>query len=345
MKNVKIVGIGVISALGNSVQEVWDNLKQKKPTLLAENKLSYTSALPAAKRRRINRYSDMAVFSAFSAKQDFHVPEDVSPGRIGTIYTTGYGPMVSNLDFARKVNMGDPDLCSPTVFSGTVSNVGVGHICMNLNCKGVSTIIMGSNNLGYTHMLLSKEAADYIFTGAVEEYDEELYRCFRSSKVSKEVAFCESTVSFLLTRESKISYCTLIDFFECSLGTYPVFNKVNEEYACNNMINVLKQASERKKVDLVISSENGSFFDKVERNAINTVFPNITVISNVKQLFGETLGVAFNINVLVAALILKNGEIPAALHCENTFPEKFGCILVTGYDVSGNYTAYIIEKS
>ena len=39
---------------------------------------------------------------------------------IGTIYTTGFGPLNSNLKFARTMKQGDPDLCSPMIFSATV---------------------------------------------------------------------------------------------------------------------------------------------------------------------------------------------------------------------------------
>lgn len=348
MRNVKVIGIGVISAMGNSAQEVWERLDEKQSGLLETGKLNYTSCLPAAKRRRINRYSDMALFSAVNAMKEVSSTVDgVDPARVGTIYSTGYGPMASNLEFARKVSSGDPDLCSPTVFSSTVSNACVGHICMNLNCKGVSTIIMGSNNLGYSQMLLSKNSADYILSGAVEEYEEDLYRCFRRSQRAMDIKFCESAVTLLLVRDdvpTENAYCTLADFEECDLGAYPVFNEIDEIRATSNMKSAVSHVIGDKKIDLVINSACCNDFDSLEQKVINELLPGVPCIRNVKKLFGETLGAAFNINALVASLILKNNRIPSALYDGRSDCQDIRRILVTGYNVSGSYIAYLFEK-
>lgn len=348
MRNVRVIGIGVICAMGNSAQEVWDRLDREQSGSLETGKLNYTSCLPAAKRRRINRYSDMALFSAVNAIKDASCAvEEVDPARIGTIYSTGYGPMASNLEFARKVSEDDPDLCSPTVFSSTVSNACVGHICMNLKCKGVSTIIMGSNNLGYSQMLLSKNAADYILSGAVEEYEEDLYRCFHSSQRIMDIKFCESVVTLLLARDgvpAENVYCTLVDFEECDLGAYPVFIQLDEKRASSNMKSAISQVIGNKKIDLVISSGCGNEFDPLEQKVIDELLPEVPCIRKVKELFGETLGAAFNINALVASLILKNNRIPSALHDGQSNCQDIRRILVTGYNVSGSYIAYLFEK-
>ena len=348
MKNVKVIGIGVICAMGNSAQDVWVRLNGEQSSSVEVSKLNYTSILPATKRRRINRYSDMALFSASNAMKDASgAVEEVDPARIGTIYSTGYGPMTSNLEFARKVSDGDPDLCSPTVFSSTVSNACVGHVCMNLNCKGVSTIIMGSNNLGYSQMLLSKNAADYILSGAVEEYEEDLYRCFRDSQKAAGIKFCESVVTLLLARDGvpvENSYCTLADFEECDLGAYPVFNQLDEKQATINMKSAIAQLIKDKKIDLIISSGYGNEFDSLEYEVIDALLPEVPCIKNVKELFGETLGVAFSINAMVACLILQKNQIPSAFHDSVINCQNIRRILVTGYNVSGGYIAYLFEK-
>lgn len=348
MKNVKVIGIGVICAMGNSAQDVWNRLNEGQSDALEVSKLEYTSILPVTKRRRINRYADMALFSAFNAiKEASDVVERIDHARVGTIYSTGYGPMTSNLEFARKVSDGDPDLCSPTVFSSTVSNACVGHICMNLNCKGVSTIIMGSNNLGYSQMLLSKNAADCILSGAVEEYEEELYRCFRDSQKTTNIKFCESVVTLLLARDdipSENMYCSLVDFEECDLGAYPVFNQLDEKQASTNMKSAIAQLIKGKKIDLIISSGCGNQFDSLEYEVIDTLLPGVPCIKNVKELFGETLGVAFNINAMIACMILQKNQIPSALYDNQSKYQDIRRILVTGYNVSGGYIAYIFEK-
>ena len=347
MKKVKVIGLGAITAIGNSAEEIWEKLNQADIESLNVEKLEYTSVLSGAKKRRINRYSDMAVFTAKKAMDDACATANVGSERIGTIYSTGYGPMVSNLDFAKKVHAGDPDLCSPTVFSGTVSNACVGHVCMNLNCKGASTTIMGSNNIGYSQMLLSKGAVDFILSGAIEEYDEELYDSFHRAEKAKGVKFCESAVSILLAREemsAQKEYCKLVDFEECDLSAYPVFNDVDEQQAICNMQSVLKRLVADRKIDLVLTADSGTAFGALEQKAIDTVLPQVSCVDNVKVLFGETLGAAFNINALVASLVLKNGCVPKALHVKNPTSEPIAHVLVTGFNVSGSYVAYLFEK-
>lgn len=45
MRNVRVIGIGVICAMGNSAQEVWDRLDREQSGSLETGKLNYTSCL------------------------------------------------------------------------------------------------------------------------------------------------------------------------------------------------------------------------------------------------------------------------------------------------------------
>lgn len=346
MKYVKIIGIGVLCRAGTTAEEVWDSLDEEKGLSLKNGCIEYGSLLPPAKRRRINRYSDMAVYCSGKALDDGAVKiTEIDSYHIGTIFTTGYGPMVSNLQFAASVVDGNPDLCSPTVFANTVSNVCVGQVCMAFDCKGVSTVVMGSNNLGYSQMLLNKGDADYILAGAVEEYCTELYESFRQNEHSLNVSVQEGAVTFLLEREGKSEgYCELVDFYECSIGEYPLVNKTNES-AKGRMIKLLNDIANRNKeeFDVIFTSYNGSEFDTVEREVIEEVFKDTKmVVGSVKEYLGETLGAAFNMNIMIAALSLKRGRLPKAL--SNSLEKEIKKVLVTGYDVTGNYIAYVLEK-
>ena len=351
MKNIKIIGIGVLSQAGITASEIWDTLESGNKPELVKGCIEYKSILPSAKRRRMNRYSDMAVYTSSKALEDAKVNvNEIDSYRIGTIFTTGYGPMVSNLQFGSSVVKGDPDLCSPTVFANTVSNACVGQVCMAFDCKGVSTIVMGSNNIGYSQMLLNRGKANFILSGAVEEYCEELYNSFQLNKYSKDVFIKEGTVTFLLKSsevndEAEDAYCQLVDFCECNIGKYPLVNKVDENSVKDRIVKTLSKfvSDSGKEIDFVISANNGSYFDSVENAVLEEVFDNKKlIIGNIKEYIGDTLGTSINMNVMVAAMILKNEKLPKAFANESVKQVK--TILVTGYDVTGNYIGYILEK-
>ena len=334
MQTVDIAGIGIISSLGITPQEVWDALCKDAPASDCE-KISFPSFLPPAKRRRTDRFSDMAVYTAVTAAKDADfVPDE----KTGTVYTTSYGPLTGNLNFAEKVALGDPDVCSPTVFSGTVPNACVGQICMHLGCKGPSTVLTASNNIGYTQMLLSSGKATSVLTGAIDEYNEELFSAL-TEKHPLPVPYREGAVSFLTTVSSSEKYCTVVDFAECYLGGYPPFDNVDTDFAKTLVEKTLLSVPAFRNVDAVLCSGAETPFDKAELEALSVIGSPKT-ITGVKKRLGETLGCAYNINVAIGALILKHGFVPSSF--ENAGPVS--SLLVTGYDLSGNYTVTLLKK-
>ena len=334
MRTVDIAGIGIISSLGITPQEVWDALCQDAPIPDCE-KISFPSFLPPAKRRRTDRFSDMAVYTAVTAANDAKFTPDE---KTGTVYTTRYGPLTGNMNFARKVALGDPDVCSPTVFSGTVPNACVGQICMHLGCKGPSTVLTASNNIGYTQMLLSSGKATSVLTGAIDEYNEELFSAL-TEKHPLPVPYREGAVSFLTTVSSSKKYCAVVDFAECYLGGYPPFDGVEVDFAKNLIEKTLLSVPSFREADAVLCSDAGLPFDNAEQEALS-VLGSPKIITGVKKRLGETLGCAYNMNVAIGALILKHGFVPSALG-KNV---PVSSLLVTGYDLSGNYTVTLLKK-
>lgn len=349
MGNIKVMGIGVISKLGNDLDEIWEKLDTNVETIDNQGKIDFESVVAKKKRRRMNRYSEMTVYTTNKALESSQIDMEVlDKTKVGTIFSTGYGPMVSNLAFAKMVHEGDQDLCSPTVFANTVSNTCVGHVCMEYGFQGVSTILMGSNNIAYSSSLLKKGVADHVVTGSVEEYCEELYEAFEQKEITKAVPVQEASVTFVLKKsdESSKGYCEIIETKDCNVGIYPLIEKVNEARVTQNITKLLKQVNggNHSEIDLIIDSSNGSYFDVLESGILTDIFGvQIPRINNVKKLFGETLGSSCNVGLLVGAMILEKGYIPEKLR-QSIKTDRLETILVTGYDVSGNYTATVITK-
>lgn len=345
MRDVIVEGIGVISNLGNDVDEIWNNLSQGTDVLFDKSPIKYSSIITPAKKRRMSPYSDMTIYTASKALSDGNVTvEEAGSSSIGTIYTTGYGPMQSNLKFVKSVRAGDPDLCSPTVFANTVANSCVGNTCIQLGLKGVSTILMGSDNWSYSQGLIQKGDAAWILTGSVEEYCDKLIDSLGENESSKNISVKESAVSFLLGKEenSKDCYAHFRESITGDIGGYPLLEQVDETDAYEMIVDMANEMKEKYPIDAVFTSCNGSYFDEIEKKALSDALGNeVTYVHNVKKLIGETLGCAFNINMLIAALCIKHEKLPVSLNKEQ---KAVRSILVSGYDVSGNYYLGVLEK-
>lgn len=339
MSKMRIVGIGVVSKMGNNVETILQNLNNN--TEEAEvDKIKFDLDIDRTKKRRMNRYSQMVVCSAIEASKDCNlVINEENEFRVGTIYTTGYGPMVSNLSFAESLEYGDPDLCSPTVFASTVSNTCVGEVCVNLSCKGVSTLIMGSDNLEYSNLLLDKGDADYILTGAVEEYCEDLYKYFRSNNRNVN----EGVITMVVTNKNTDSYYAEYENCGgCSIQDYTYLSKEeNERYAKEQLENLMKNIFENHKVDAVIYTNSNESFRNMEMGLVNDLITGEVVnVTNMTELFGNTLNVSYNLGVALAAISLKQGKLPERLG----EGKSVNSVLVLGTDVSGNYMAGILNR-
>jgi 3-oxoacyl-(acyl-carrier-protein) synthase len=339
------MGIGLVSYLGNDVNTVWERLMDLKDIGTEQNIISFDSGIELNRKKKANRYSEMGIYVSKYALADAELELDkINKNRIGTIFTTGYGPMNSALNFAESIAKKDWEYCSPVVFANTVNNACVGHICMTFGLKGVSTVLMASNNLTYSQLLLNTDKADFILTGAIEEYCEELYNALKTRKSLKSLFLSEGAVSFLVKngRDSK-SYCSIADIEECSIGRYPLTDTIEEKKVYSKMKELANKLARAYEIDAFFSSNNETYFDHVETGAIQEVLNKDTIyVNGVKHIFGETLGASFNMNIMVAALCIKNGKLPLKLDSRQ---RNIRCAMVSGYDVSGNYLLAVLENS
>ena len=128
-----------------------------------------------SKLRRCSQYVKMAAMAAAMAVKGADMADFVSRERIGTVISTGYGPVEYNTSFADTIFSEGPSLCSPTIFSFTVPNSCAGMICIINDSRGAATMMIGGNPLEYASLLLNRGSADYVLSGCVEENTEEIF--------------------------------------------------------------------------------------------------------------------------------------------------------------------------
>lgn len=381
-----ITGMSVISCIGNTLDEFWKNLNLEEKIL--DKNITYKAEIPdifkKSVTRRMDRFSSMVLSASKMALNDSNIClEEVDKHRIGTVYNTSYGSFNTNLKFGYKLESSGPDMVSPMVFAGTVSNACLGHTCMNLKLKGVSTMILGTNNIEYTCDLIESNKADVIVTAGADDYCDELYNSYNAANyVTKGDELCKpfdkdrsgirlrEAVGVLviegekfINKDKKI-YAEIIGTGTAYAKRIPMKSELNLcqeafEYAMNIAI---KEANiDKKDIKVIFAAASGSKGgDLSEANAIESVFRNNVkdiAITSIKGVVGENLGASLNINVIAALLSMENGSIPKTkgldvldeninlnIVLNNSKKGKFDYIMVNSADVTGVVSSIILKK-
>lgn len=333
MKPVYINGIGVISRCAQNGLELEALTRtQEKNSAYPTGKLDFAMSVPASKVRRCSRYMKMAVNTAELAVVDAGLTEKEDRLQIGTIISTGYGDVESNIVFSDSVVKGNPSLCSPGVFSATVPNSCVGQICIVNGFQGASTILTGGDPLEYSAVLLNTGKAEQILCGSIEEYNEELEAACKKSGILSNTEIAEGCAMLMLSKDrTDATYCKVTRFASASLPKCPYIHKLQKSEMENVITDVLSRIS--GKPDIVLTSQNGSYFDEAEQEALESVFGGDIPLYAPKTFFGETQGSGYMLGIAFGACMLKVQK------------DRLHTALVTGVDAHGNYMAALLVGS
>lgn len=343
MHDIYILDAGCLCSLGASTDACWDNLGKE---IEVETKYDFEVSLPSKLKRSSDRFSRiyMSVLGQILGRKQ-EILENCPNDRIGTIFSSEYGPIGTNLQFAREVMEEDPDICSPARFSNTVANACVGIACMNQGFTGVSTMLQGSNCLSFSTDLIAEDKADVIFCGYAEEYNEEIFRALHQVAGMEEKRFTENCEMFLIGNEAykEKSLCAIKAISEinlrCNAIVLPVADERNEKLVHKCVENCIRGIDGA--FDGVIYTSDSDSFGEMEAGVLKDIFKDVPMSGKVNALVGDTLGSSLNMNLLLGILCMKNQQ----LHPELFGEVKKACkrLLVTGYDIMGNYTCVVLE--
>lgn len=340
MNPIYIDGIGILSRCANSIDELKDLLnKEEAYEIHNTGKWDYTPIVPSAKLRRCSGYTKLTAETAARAAEDGNITSKRDMLRIGTIISTGFGAAQNNTKFADSVVKGEPALCSPAVFAGSVPNSCIGQICIIGGYKGVSTLLMGGDPLEYTAMLLNSGKADTILCGSVEEYFHELADSIMLREAAQGCEISEGAAILTVSAEkSNRAYCKAVAFGSSSFEECPYLHKTSAEEAEEVIRSAVKQL-DNASPDIVFTCANGTYFDNIEQEILRRHFPNSRSYSP-KKLFGETLGGGYMMSISLAAVVLREQKLPFS---SETFRSPIKNIVVTGVDIAGNYLCTLME--
>lgn len=195
LHRVVVTGIGVVSPVGNTLEETWNNLVNGvcgiAPITLFDT-IDYKAKVAGEVKNfeprdymtkqeilRSDRFTQLAVAAAAQAVEESGVIGTVDPARIGVYFGSGIGGInTMTKEHAKLLNKG-PARVSPYCVPMMIANMAAGEIAIRYNCQGaampaVTACASGSNSIGEALRQIRHGYADAVITGGSDAAVNEL---------------------------------------------------------------------------------------------------------------------------------------------------------------------------
>jgi len=349
MDAVVISGVGVVSPLANTpaalaarvaaadtavgpLAEMPDVIGATVPDIPLE-------MIPADKRSRIgrlDRFCRLFLAAAYLAMDSagFEV-RDAEADRVGLSFGTGFGCVLTNAAFNRKLVEHGPAAASPRLFAYTVSSAAAGEVSIALGIKGVNVtghmgFAAGLGAIGYGADLIALGKADVVVAGGADALGPALIHGLADMgllkrrgdalpfrDVERGVYPSEGAAVVVLERRQHAQQRGApvwgrIEGY--AAGFEPTLTRRQRQATglCAAMQRALA-ASRRTpgEIGLVVSSAHATALDAVERAALATVYrePAAPLLCAPKSAWGECFAAAGPLGLVLAAAWMR--EPPA----------------------------------
>ena len=189
LRRVVVTGLGVISPVGNTVDECWNNLingvhgigpityfdtTNYKAKLAAEVKNFDPKAyMEKSETLRSDLFAQYAVAAASQAVEESGVIGTLPPDRVAVYFGSGIGGMRTFGGEYEKLIKRGPNRVSPFFVPMLIANMAAGMIAIRYNCQGpalpaVTACASGSNAIGEALRTIRHGYADAVITGGAE---------------------------------------------------------------------------------------------------------------------------------------------------------------------------------
>lgn len=158
-RRVVITGLGAISPIGNSANEMWENAKkgvngigpitqfdcsQQKVQIAAEVKdFVVENYIDKKLARRMDKFSQFAVAAAKEAFADSEIDiEKIDPTRMGVIVSSGIGGLSTiEGEHLKAIDKGY-DRVTPFYIPMIISNMAAGNVAIEIGAKGMCSCVV-----------------------------------------------------------------------------------------------------------------------------------------------------------------------------------------------------------
>ncbi len=187
---VLITGMGVITPVGNTVSEMWSNIKNgvsgigsitKFDNSRVDSKVAgeiknfdITQYVEPKEARRMALFTQYALAAAKQAWQDAGLAEGATdPERVSVMIGNGIGGTEVDQDAYRILFDRGPGRLSPMMIPKLIANEAAGNISIALNAKGAAHTIVtacasGTDALGVALDMIRSGRADVVVAGGTE---------------------------------------------------------------------------------------------------------------------------------------------------------------------------------
>lgn len=188
---VAITGLGAITPVGNSVPEMWKNIKAGKCGIgpitkfdTAEYKVKMAAevkdfdpgtVMEKSEVRKSDRFTQYAMAAAAEAMKDSGLVsgENIAPERFGIYFGSGIGGIETFTNDVVKCHEGGPRRVSPYMVPAMIINMAAGTMAIKYRCKGpaipvVTACATSTNAIGEAYRAVKHGYADAIIAGGSE---------------------------------------------------------------------------------------------------------------------------------------------------------------------------------
>jgi 3-oxoacyl-[acyl-carrier-protein] synthase II len=189
-RRVVVTGLGAITPVGNSAEELWSALTHgrsgigpitkfdatKYPTRIAGEIRNFDPLAYVDKKeaRRLDPYLQYAVASSAQAVADAGLdPGRVDAERFGVLIGSGIGGITTLLDGEHVLLEKGPDRVSPFIIPMLIINMASGLVSMRFGAKGPNSSVVtacatGNHAIGDAFKLIRYDEADVMIAGGAE---------------------------------------------------------------------------------------------------------------------------------------------------------------------------------
>lgn len=190
MNQVVVTGVGVVSSIGNGIDNFWNSLKAGKSGITAVTRFEAGDIasqvasevtefnpedfMDPKEVRRNDRYTHLALAASRYALADADLSRDqLIPDRTGVLVGSGIGGMETIEKQMTTLIERGPRRVSPFMIPSLIANIAGGVIAIDLGAQGpnfsvVSACASGSHAIGEAFHMMQRGLADVIFAGGSE---------------------------------------------------------------------------------------------------------------------------------------------------------------------------------
>lgn len=190
MKRVVVTGMGAITPIGNTVDEFWNSLKEKKTGIgmltrfdNSDYKVKVAAQIDdfdpkkymdAKEAKRMELFSQYAVAASVEAVEQAGLDlEKEDATRIGVSVGCGIGSLQAIEKAHEKIMSGKPGRIQPLLVPLMITNMAAGNVALHFGFKGKCTNVVtacatGTHSIGEAYRSIQCGEADVMVAGGTE---------------------------------------------------------------------------------------------------------------------------------------------------------------------------------